>query len=133
MENPLPTNEREKDLAEFWTKQGVNHQKPSKETLEIFKKMGEEIKKIEITQAEHGKDIAYIKDGIGEIKEFVKKADECYVNKDTFDTYKSENGDELKALKALIGKAFWIALGTLLSMIAWVFKFFIEKIYESLS
>lgn len=130
MKNPLPLNDREKDLAQFWTDQGLNHTEPSKKTLEIFKAMGEEIKKIEIKMTEHGIRIENIIDGISEIKEAVKDINECYVKKVEFSDHRSEYDKKIEKISSNLSWALKLSITTMLSMIAFLVTQFIDIIQK---
>lgn len=66
-----------KDLAK--------HNKPSAETLAMFKNMQSEIQDIKISLAGNGKDINYMKESQDRIENkldtFISKADNCYAGK----------------------------------------------------
>jgi hypothetical protein len=75
----MPMTEQEIKLwYDNFPKEILKHNKPSQETLGLFKQVQQQINKIEITTAEQGKDISYIKD---ELSKFIKRADDCYAGK----------------------------------------------------
>lgn len=120
-------------------KEGQKHSEPSGKTNNFINKMTEEIKKIEITQAEHGKDIAFIKDGVKETKDFIKETNENLKNFITCADKKYAEKDELSDIKEnakltrkYIDKVMLTSMATLIGMLAWLLKFGLEKLYDKI-
>lgn len=146
MENLLPQNDRETKMCSYWAEQASCHAKPSKDTKDFMdetkafnKKMTEEIKKIEITQAEHGKDIAFIKEAIKESKDFMKETNEnlksfidCADKKYAEKNELSDIKENAKLTRKYIDKVMWTSLATLIGMLGWLLKFGLEKLYDKI-
>lgn len=75
----MPMTEEEVKLwYDKFPQEILKHTKPSPETIKLFQTMQQQINKIEITTAEQGKDISYIKDTLDK---FIARADDCYAGK----------------------------------------------------
>lgn len=85
----------------------------SKEECAVnVKFMTDKLHKIDITQAEQGKDIAYIKDGMKKITDFVDTADDKY------------------AKKKFVDRVFWFSFVTFASGCTWAIQTFISYLLQ---
>jgi len=114
-------------------KEGIKHSKASPETIKMFSKMTEEIKNIEITQAEQGKDISFIKDNVAKAVKHIEDADTKYIHNKEFNDYKCRNDENIRDVRKSINKLFWTAFTTVLGLIVWAGKMFIDFILTKLN